>query len=132
MKDIWNKCLGWITLTGEFIVDGLFLRCPDLIEIVGKTTAELFFDMMIGLIDKAVRALDERTEVVARESYHSVPLSRSEDITFKTLEEGFEQFAHLGIVTRYKILLHGVICYINSVSGIICYISYTHGTICAK
>jgi hypothetical protein len=97
MKDIWNKCLGWIDLTGEFIVDGLFLRCPDLIEIMGKVTAELMFEMMIGLLDKAVRALDPRTEVVARESYHETPLSPPEDKPFKTLQEGFRQFAQLGM-----------------------------------
>jgi hypothetical protein len=97
MKDIWNKCLGWIDLTGEFIVDGLFLRCPDLLDTFGKVTAELAFDMMVGLIDKAVRDMDKRTEVIARESYHEMPLSRPEDKPFKTLQEGFEQFAQLGM-----------------------------------
>lgn len=88
-------------MTGEFIVDGLFLRCPELVEIIGKITAELFFDMMVSIIDKSVRALDPRTEVVARESYHDMPLSPPEDKPFKTLEEGFEQFAQIGMYVLY-------------------------------
>ena len=28
MKDIWNKCLGWISMTGEHFTESLFLRCP--------------------------------------------------------------------------------------------------------
>lgn len=97
MKDIWNKCLGWIDMTGEFIVDGLFLRCPDLYEILGKMTAELMFEMLVGMIDKAIRTLDVRTEVVAREAYHEMPLSAPEDKPFKTLDEAFLQFAQLGM-----------------------------------
>jgi len=97
MKDIWNKCLGFIELTGEFIVEGLFLRCPDLLDIFGKITAELGYEMFVGLIDKAVRAMDERTEVIARETYSEMPLSRPEDKPFKTLEEGFQHFAQLGM-----------------------------------
>jgi hypothetical protein len=79
MKDIWNKCLGWIEMMGESIVEGLFMRCPELMEILGKMTAELMFDMLIGLIDMAVRNMDPCTEVIARESYHKLPLGPKED-----------------------------------------------------
>lgn len=97
MKDIWNKCLGWIELTGEFIVDGLLLRCPDLLSILGKVASELLFDMMVSIIDKSIRALDDKTEVIARETYHCMPLSKPVDKLFDTLEDGFTQFAQLGM-----------------------------------
>jgi len=101
MKDIWNKSLAWIDMTGEFMVDGLFLRCPDLLEILGRITAELMFDMLVSLIDKAVRNLDPRTEVIARESYASMPLGSKLDHPFDTLEEGFRQFAALAMRPRH-------------------------------
>jgi len=99
MKDIWNKTLGWIDLTGEFIVDGLFMRCPELLVILGPAASDLIFDMLIGLIDRAVRKLNPETEVIARESYSNVPLqsAKPEDFPYTTLEEGFVQFAHLGV-----------------------------------
>ena len=46
MKDIWNKCLGWIGMTGEHFVER--------------------FDMFVSIIDMAVRDLDNRTEVIGR------------------------------------------------------------------
>lgn len=56
MKDIWNKCLGWIGMTGEHFVESLFLRCPDLLHhTFGDIPAELAFDMFVSLIDMAVR-----------------------------------------------------------------------------
>ena len=97
MKDIWNKCTGWIDLTGEFLVEGLIMRCPDLTTVFGKTESELLFHMMVSIIDKSVRSLDERTEVIARETYHCLPLQPSIDAPFHTLEEGYKQFAQLGM-----------------------------------
>ena len=93
--------IGSLSPQGEFIVDGLFLRCPDLISILGKTTTELMFDMMISVIDLSIRALDGRTEVIARESYHAMPLLPNLDRPFHTLEEGYAQFAALGMRPRH-------------------------------
>ena len=101
MKHIWNKCLGWIDLTGEHFVETLFLRCPDLLAIFGDIPSELAFDMFISLFDKSIRALDERTEVVARESYRVVPLARPIDAPFKTIDQGFQQFAQLGMRPKH-------------------------------
>jgi len=97
MKDIWNKCSGWISITGEHFTESLFLRCPDLLQRFGDIPAELAFDMFVSLIDMSVRKLDERTEVIARESYGAMPLMPSVDAPFSTLEEGFIQFAQLGM-----------------------------------
>lgn len=88
MKDIWNKCLGWIGMTGEHFVESLFLRCPDLLSIFGEIPAELAFDMFVSIIDLSVRALDPRTEVIAREAYRVMPLRPDIDAPFHTLEEG--------------------------------------------
>ena len=88
MKDIWNKCLGWIGMTGEHFVEGLFLRCPDLLSIFGDIPAELAFDMFVSIIDLSVRNMDPRTEVIARESYKVMPLRPDVDAPFHTVEEG--------------------------------------------
>lgn len=88
MKDIWNKCLGWIGMTGEHFTESLFLRCPDLLQIFGDVPAELAFDMFVSIIDLSVRNLDPRTEVIAREAYRVMPLRPDCDAPFRTLEEG--------------------------------------------
>mmetsp|Transcript_3234 Transcript_3234/g.7163 ORF Transcript_3234/g.7163 Transcript_3234/m.7163 type:complete len:1592 (+) Transcript_3234:138-4913(+) len=102
MKDIWNKCLGWIGMTGEHFVESLFLRCPDLLHhTFGEIPAELAFDMFVSIIDMAVRDLDNRTEVIGRESYRGAPLRPDIDAPFKTLDEGFMQFAQIGMQPRH-------------------------------
>lgn len=55
------------------------------------------FDMMVSIIDMSVRELDQRTEVVARESYNAMPLLAPNEKPFRTLQEGFSQFAALGM-----------------------------------
>ena len=88
MKDIWNKCLGWIAMTGEHFVESLFLRCPDLLQTFGEIPAELAFDMFVSIIDLTVRSLDSRTEVIARETYRVIPLRPEVDAPFLTMAEG--------------------------------------------
>ena len=101
MKDVWNKCLGWIGMTGEHFVECLFLRCPDLLQMLGAVPSELAYDMLVSVIDMAVRNLDRKTEVVARESYAASPLRGDVEPPFRTLEEGFQQFAQLGMRPRH-------------------------------
>jgi len=63
--------------------------------------AVLIYYTFLAIIDMAVRKLDPRTEVIARESYRVVPLRPDEDAPFLTLEEGFGQFAQLGMRPRH-------------------------------
>ena len=75
-------------MTGEHFVETLFLRCPDLLHTFGDIPSELAFDMFVSIIDLSIRKLDQRTEVIARETYSVMPLRPEVDAPFKTVEEG--------------------------------------------
>ncbi|KNC80485.1 hypothetical protein SARC_07147 [Sphaeroforma arctica JP610] len=73
VKETWNKSLAWISMVQEAWVQRVVVEigCGD-----SKVPFGNFFpvigDYLIGITDIAVRALDAKTEIIARESYSAL------------------------------------------------------------
>lgn len=71
VKDTWNKALDWKDMVMQLFVERLLSDDPELEPRLGGFADELS-ELLFGLLDLTVRALQPHTEVLAREAYPAV------------------------------------------------------------